>query len=276
MNISQDPEENEKDSETSDKAVSVIVAGGLDPSGGAGLAADILALHAAGVIALPVATALTVQDSQTVYTSYPVDANIVEEQLATVMDDFRPQFMKLGLAGSQTAAAMIADFVGAYRINMVLDPIIASSSGTIMIDSLTKTALAELLVPKAFLITPNAPEAESLTGIRVNSRAEAREAAIKLAEMGATNVLITGGHITGDNRSSCVDYLYHKDEFFNIAAKREDLGEIRGTGCHLASSITAYLALGYELTDAISEARRYVATMIKEAEQGGQGAAQAL
>lgn len=276
MNISQDPKAKESDLETEEKAVSVIVAGGLDPSGGAGIAADILAVHAAGAIALPVVTALTAQDSAQCYASYPVGAQIIEEQMVAVMSDFRPGAIKLGLVGSAAIAEMVAEFVSDYGVKLILDPVMASSTGMPLIDNATKEALASLLVPKAYLITPNASEAESLTGMSVNSKAEARKAAVKISEMGSENVLITGGHITGDNAFRCADYLYNGVEFVSLEVKREDYGEIRGTGCHLASSIAAYIARGYDLTEAVKEAKRYVTIMIGESVQGGQGARQAL
>jgi hydroxymethylpyrimidine/phosphomethylpyrimidine kinase len=269
MNILAEPEATEK-------APSVIVAGGLDPSGGAGLAADIIAIHSAGVLALPVATALTVQDSSAGYGSHPVDAEIIEEQLAAIIEDFKPAYIKLGLVGSKDAAYTIAEFAENYDLKMVLDPVMATSTGTPLIDSQTKEAIGEYLVPKSYLITPNAPEAESLTGVKVNDKEGARAAAVKLLAMGAANVLITGGHITDEISFSCVDYLYNGEEFVNISANRESRGEIRGTGCHLASSITAHLALGYELQDAIIEAKKYVTKMIRQAVRGGEGASQAL
>ncbi len=263
-------------SEEIKKTASIIVAGGLDPSGGAGLAADILAVHAAGVIALPVATALTVQDSSTVYTSYPVDASIVEEQLAALMNDFRPEYLKMGQAGSADIAAMVAEFIGGYGLKLVLDPVMTSSSGRPLIDNITKKALAEVLLPKAFLVTPNAIEAEILTGIRVGGEADAKEAAGRLVEMGSANALVKGGHIIGESEDCSVDYLYNGDEFVRLEAARVGRGETRGTGCHLAAAITAYMAKDFELAKAVAEAKRYVTDVIKLAGQGGQGAGQAL
>ncbi len=259
-----------------EKIPSIIVAGGLDPSGGAGLEADIIAVHAAGVIPLPVATALTVQDSKTAYTSYPVDALIVEEQMAAVMNDFKPGFLKMGLAGSAAVAETVAQFTEDFGIKLILDPVMASSNGRPLIDNLTNTALAEVLVPKAFLVTPNALEAESLTGIHVFDEDSARQAAKKLVAMGAKNALVKGGHIDADNRDCSVDYLYNEVEFVNFEAARVGGLETRGTGCHLASAITANLAKGLDLTEAIAEAKRYVTEMMLLAGQGGQGARQAI
>jgi hydroxymethylpyrimidine kinase/phosphomethylpyrimidine kinase len=254
---------------------SVIVAGGLDPSGGAGLSADIMAVQTAGVLALPIATALTVQDSANAYSSYPVAADIIEEQLAIVVDDFRPAYLKLGLAGSAETAERLAEFVSNYGLKLVLDPVMASSGGAILVDAATKAILAECLVPRSFLVTPNCMEAETLTGQRVTSREEARQAAVKLKEMGAGNVLITGGHLSKESGTGCVDYLYNGSDFTEFSAPREGGGGIRGTGCHLASAITAYLAQGCELGVAVSKAKVYVTTMINQSVKCGQGARQA-
>jgi hydroxymethylpyrimidine/phosphomethylpyrimidine kinase len=269
MNTLQEPEKTEK-------APAVIVAGGLDPSGGAGLAADIIAVQAAGVIPLPVATALTVQDSINAYGSYPVEPDIIEEQLSILLNDFRPSVMKLGLAGSAAAAERLAEFIGTYGIKLVFDPVIASSGGAILVDNVTRPLLAELLVPLAFLVTPNAQEAESLTGVRVTDETTAKEAAAELTAMGAQNVLVTGGHIAGQKGSAAIDYLYNGDTLTKFEAARIDRGETRGTGCHLSSSITAYLAKDYALAEAVGAGKEYVSAMIRRSATAGQGAAQAI
>jgi hydroxymethylpyrimidine kinase/phosphomethylpyrimidine kinase len=257
-------------------ADSVIVAGGLDPSGGAGLAADIMAVQAAGVLALPIATTLTVQDSSNSYGYYPVDAEIIQEQLAAVMKDFKPAIIKIGLSGSAAVISIFAKLVDDNRLKLVLDPVVASSSEARLADALSEKTLAELLIPKAFLVTPNALEVLSLTGVRVKSEADVREAAERLKEMGAENVLIKGGHIIGDSEISCIDYLYNEDDLICFEAGRKSGGRVRGTGCHLASSIAAHLAKGKELPEAVEAAKEYVTNMITRSVRGGRGARQAL
>jgi hydroxymethylpyrimidine/phosphomethylpyrimidine kinase len=258
------------------RAISVIVVGGLDPSGGAGLAADIMAVQAAGVLALPIASALTVQDSSNSYGSYPVEAEIIERQLASLMNDFSPAVIKIGLPGSANAISVFAKLIKDTKSRLVLDPVTTSSSGARLTDTLSEQALVELLIPTAFVVTPNVLEVLNLTGVSVKNEADIKKAAEGLINIGAKNVLIKGGHLKGDSEVSCVDYLYNGNDLIRFEANRKRGGEVRGTGCHLASSIAAHLAIGKSLPEAVEVAKEYVTNMINKSVKGGRGARQAL
>ncbi len=254
------PEENARN-----KTPMVIVAGGLDPSGGAGLVVDIGAIHASGAIALPIATSLTAQSAGTAYAAYPVDPEIVRLQLEALLRESRPSVMKTGLIQSAAMAKVLVDIALQHDIKLIVDPVIASSSGLLMAGEDAADFIRNILTPAAYLITPNAMEAGTLTGLKVDDAAGARSAAKKLVESGATNALVTGGHIMADGDISA-DYLYNGFDFMDFKATRETVGAIRGTGCLLASSIAGRLAGGETLEASINKAKNFVSERIVKAE----------
>ncbi len=258
---------------TSRTVKTFIAAGGLDPSAGAGLAADLAAAWSFGVIALPIATALTVQNSQQARASYPVNVAVVREQLETVYEDFQPSILKTGLVGSALLAVALAEFASSRGLRLVVDPVLRASSGLDLADQAALAAIKTTLVPNAFVLTPNAMEAASLTGLTVTSLAEAAAAARQLYQTGVSNVLITGGHLTtGDE---VIDTLYNENGVSTFKSPRS-CGNVRGTGCALASAVAARLALGDDVTVAIIAARAYVARVIEQAVPAGQGSRQGL
>jgi len=242
----------------------VIVAGGLDPSGGAGLAVDIGAVHASGAIALPIATCLTAQSAATAYAVYPVDPEIVGLQLEALFKDSRPSIIKTGLIQSSAMAKLLVEFTRQHNLKLIADPVIKSTSGLLMAGEGAPEFMSNILVPAAYLVTPNAKEAEILTGLKVNDAAGAKSAAKKLVESGAANALVTGGHINSDGDISA-DYLYNGFDFVEFKAKRESGGETRGTGCMLASAIAGRLAGGEDLEEAITESKTFVSERIVKA-----------
>lgn len=236
-----------------------IAAGGLDPSGGAGLVADITAGIVNGARCLPVALALTVQDYETAYASYPVAPEIVKEQLEALWEYFEPSVIKTGLVSSVENARVIADFVTAHGMKLVLDPVTVSSSGFALAGEATESAVTELLIPVAFLITPNAMEAERLSELAITTPEQAKSAAIVISGLGAKNVWITGGHLQTPGR--IIDTLYNGDSFEVMKSKRLP-GSARGTGCAAASTAAARLAQGDDVKASVEAARVYAAAII--------------
>lgn len=258
---------------TSWEVKTFIAAGGLDPSAGAGLAADLAAATAFGVIALPVATSLTAQSSIGAIASHPVDPTIIVEQLNALYDDFRPGVLKVGLAGSAPVAGLLADFARAHGMTLVVDPVLRASSGLALVDEKTQTVIRDKLAPAAFLLTPNTVEATALTGIEIATVDDAVRAARRLHEAGGANILVTGGDLaTGDE---VIDTLYNENGVAIFTAPRLN-GNVRGTGCSLAAAAAARLALGDGVEQAIKAARAYVAQVIAQAVQVGHGARQGL
>ena len=230
----------------------VLVFAGLDPSGGAGLAADILAIGALGAHALPVATAITVQDNDHVYGVHALDAGLVERQALVLSRKMQIHAVKLGIPGSAANAAAIARVLKSLRerhpgLPVVLDPVLASGHG----DDLSPLAALELLLPLASVVTPNLPEAALLAGC-----GQVQEQGARLRQRCRGDVLITGGHATGDDGNRVVNRWFgpHGERAWSWPRLA---GAFHGSGCTLAAAIAARLACGDALGAALDAAQRF-------------------
>lgn len=218
----------------------VLVFAGADPSGGAGIAADILAIAAQGAHALPVITALTVQDNDRVYEVLPVDSGLVRRQALALMNKVAIDAVKIGIPGNRANAEAIAELIGQLRkiqpnLPVVLDPVLASGAG----DALTRADALASLLPLATLVVPNLPEADAL--------------AASLRARGCGDVLITGGHADGDSVVNCWTGACGTREW-----RWPRLPEaFHGSGCTLASAIAARLACGDSMEQALGTAQQY-------------------
>jgi hydroxymethylpyrimidine/phosphomethylpyrimidine kinase len=231
----------------------VLVFAGLDPSGGAGLSADILAIAALGAHALPVATAITVQDNDKVHAVEVLDAALVEAQAMALLKKMQVHAVKIGIPGSAANAAAIARVIVLLRqrhpaMPVVLDPVLSSGHG----DTLSPLAALEHLLPLASLLTPNLPEAALLAGVAGGVEAQGRA----LQGRCRGDVLITGGHATGADGNQVVN------RWFGAAASRSWAwprlaGAFHGSGCTLAAAIAARLACGDAMASALDAAQRY-------------------
>jgi hydroxymethylpyrimidine/phosphomethylpyrimidine kinase len=238
----------------------VLVFAGADPSGGAGIAADILAVAAQGAHALPVITALTVQDNDRVYEVLPVDCEVVRRQVLALMGKVAIDAVKIGIPGSRSNAVAIAGLVGLLRrgqpdLPVVLDPVLASGAG----DALARDAPLDVLAPLlslATLIVPNLPEARALCGMDGTSAEQAR----RLRARGCGDVLVTGGHADGE---------WVVNRWFGAAGEREWRwprlsGQFHGSGCTLASAIAARLARGDGMEQALGAAQLFCHRALEE------------
>lgn len=226
----------------------VLVFSGLDPSGGAGIMADIEAIGAVGAHALPVITALTVQDNDRVYAVNSVDAAILAHQAQVLLDKIPVSAVKIGIVGNRENALAIRDAITTLRqrrpdVPVVLDTVLGSGHGFALADGVPEYALSPLL-GVATLVTPNLPEARRLYPLSD----DIGEQAASLMEQGAANVLVKGGH--GDDEHLVFNYWYGMDGLKQWQWSRLD-GEFHGTGCTLASAIAGYLAQGRSMEDAI-------------------------
>ena len=241
----------------------VLVFAGLDPSGGAGLTADVQAVAAQGAHALVVATALTVQDNDRVYAVEPVDSDLVRRQAWALIDKVVISAVKVGITGSAANALAIAEVIGRLRerqadLPVVLDPVLASGHGDLLSRDDAAQALAPLL-SLATVITPNGPEAQALTGA-----AQPAAQAQALHARGCRHVLITGGHGEGD------DVINRWFSARGLADGREWrwgrlAEEFHGSGCTLASAIAGLLARGLPIADALENAQQYVHHALRDA-----------
>jgi hydroxymethylpyrimidine/phosphomethylpyrimidine kinase len=246
----------------------VLTIAGSDPSGGAGIQADLKAFHAFGVYGAAVLTALTVQNTSGVRAIHPVPPDVVLAQLDAVDEDLRIAAAKIGLVpGPDHATALAARLRLRPLPNLVLDPVLVAGSGDPLGADGTATALHALL-PCATLVTPNLAEAAALTGRPVRDLAEMADAARALVDAGAAAALVKGGHLP----DRPVDVLLAGGVVQRLDAERVAVGRTHGAGCTLSAAVAAGLAGGLDLLAAVARARRFVHRAIASALAVGHGA----
>ena len=237
-------------------AIALTIAGS-DPSGGAGLQADLKTFHQFGVYGEAVVTLITVQNTVRVSRVEILSAALVGEQLDAVLQDIPPTAAKTGALGSAAVMEAVASRVLACPL--VVDPVMISKHGAPLMDSSARAALRNQLLPRALLVTPNLYEAADLAGIEVSTPEHMREAARRIADLGPRAVLVKGGHLTGD----ALDILYTDGEFREFRSTRTPTVHTHGTGCTYSAAITAGLAQGLALTSAVEQAKRYITNAIR-------------
>jgi hydroxymethylpyrimidine/phosphomethylpyrimidine kinase len=233
---------------------------GSDPSGGAGIQADLKTFHQLGVYGEAAITLLTVQNSTGVRRVEILAADLVEEQVAAVLADIPPQAAKTGALGNVEIVRAVARMAAAFSFPLVVDPVMISKAGSPLLSSDAVSAMISDLIPHAFLLTPNLPEAAALTGRRVESAEQIRDAARCLAGMGARAILIKGGHGGGAHSS---DMLFDSGEFTEYPAGRLETRHTHGTGCTYSAAIAGLLASGLDLRRAVSQAKRFITEAIR-------------
>jgi hydroxymethylpyrimidine/phosphomethylpyrimidine kinase len=232
---------------------------GSDPSGGAGIQADLKTFHQRGVYGASVITLLTVQNTRQVSVVEIVSPQIVAGQLQAVLEDIPPSAAKTGALGDSEIVRLIAEMAQDFQFPLVVDPVMISKHGNPLMNGSARAAMAELLLPRAFLVTPNLHEAGELAQMPVFDLATMKEAAIKIASLGAKSVLIKGGHLEED----AVDVLYWKGEFAFYKSPRIHTSHTHGTGCTYSACITAELAKGRDLAAAVDTAKRFITLAIE-------------
>jgi hydroxymethylpyrimidine/phosphomethylpyrimidine kinase len=249
----------------------VLAFSASDPSGGAGLQADILTLASMGCHPLTVVTAITVQDTAGVEALLPLDADWVADQARKLLEDMPVQAFKIGMLGSVEVAAAVAEVVSDYPdVPLVLDPVLASGRGDELAGDEVIHALRELLIPQSTIITPNSMEARRLAGDEADDDQEPSlaQCAARLLELGCEYVLITGTH---ENTPQVVNALYARDGMIRSDSWQRLPGSYHGSGCTLASAIAATLANGLEMAEAVKEAQEYAWQSLSAAFRPGMG-----
>jgi hydroxymethylpyrimidine/phosphomethylpyrimidine kinase len=241
---------------------------GSDPSGGAGIQADLKTFHQRGVYGASAITLLTAQNTQRVSMVEVLSPQIVAAQLKAILDDIPPLAAKTGALGNTAIVGLVAEMARDFPFPLVVDPVMISKHGQPLMTDDARVALAELLLPRAFLVTPNLHEAGELAHMIVRDLITMKEAAIKIASMGARSVLIKGGHLEED----AIDVLYWKGEFVCYRSPRIRTQHTHGTGCTYSACITAELAKGRDLADAVSIAKRFITQAIETNPGLGRGA----
>ncbi len=249
----------------------VLVFAATDPSGGAGLQADIMTLSSMGCHPLSVVTAVTIQDTMGVDDISPIDAEWVADQARCVLEDMPVAAFKIGLIGNVEQIAAIAEVVSDYpEVPLVLDPVLASGRGDELVSEEMVNALRELLIPQATIITPNSLEARRLAADDPEeaSGASLAECAQRMIASGCEYVLITGTH---ENTPEVVNTLYGENGVVRSDSWQRLPGSYHGSGCTLASAIAATLANGLEISDAVKDAQEYTWQTLKTAFRPGMG-----
>ena len=249
----------------------VLTIAGFDPSSGAGVTADIKTIAAHGCYGVACISALTVQSTAGVRRVEAVDAGLVAETLTELASDVEIAAVHIGMLGSAKVVRAVAEFMVAHEMpNVVLDPILKSSSGADLLDAAGARLLTEKLIPLATVVTPNLDEASVLTGLPVTDPEQMRTAARKLHNMGASAVVVTGGHL-----EKAIDLLSFtssrgiQQELFKSARLKSN--STHGTGCAFATAVSCHLALGRGLPEAVLLAKAYVAAAISNAHPLGHG-----
>ncbi len=255
------------------KNVCLTIAG-LDPSGGAGVISDIKAFTAFGCFAAAAVTSITYQNTTGVFGAEALSAETVGRQIRPIFDDYTVSAVKTGMLPSREVIETVASMIEQNDVShFVVDPVVRSTSGFDLIDNSALRALIERLFPLATVITPNIPEAERISGIAIESYDDIVAAAEVMRELGATNVLIKGGHgIKGEREAKlAIDFLFSENGVAEFEASFIETRGTHGTGCVLSAAIAANLANGVSLNKAISAAKTFVNDALRSPNGLGRG-----
>lgn len=237
----------------------VLTIAGSDCSGGAGIQADLKTMMAHKVYGMSVITSLTAQNTTGVYGIMDSTSDFVEKQIDCVFEDIRPDSVKIGMVSNKDIIASIANKLKEYNAsNIVVDPVMISTSGKPLLSPDAMDNLIKLLLPLGTVITPNIPEAESISGLNIENAEDMERAARNIGEKCGAAVLIKGGHSVNDAN----DLLYEKGVFTWFNTKKVDNDNTHGTGCTLSSAIACNLAYGYSLKDSVKNAKEYITEAI--------------
>lgn len=245
----------------------LLTIAGFDPSCGAGVAADLKTFAAHGCYGIAAITSLTVQNTQKVEAVHNTPSSELREQLEILVADSEIAAVKVGMLGNRGNAVVVAEFLDAHKFaHVVHDPIIRSSSGSELLDTGGINYIIAELLKRSSVITPNVPEAESLTGITIRNVADMEAAARKIVEMGAKAAIVKGGHM-----EKAVDVLFDGTAIHQMSGDRVKAENTHGTGCTFASAIAAQLAAGRSLIEAITLAKAYVVKAMEKSYAVGKG-----
>jgi hydroxymethylpyrimidine/phosphomethylpyrimidine kinase len=250
----------------------VLTIAGSDSGGGAGIQADLRVFGALGCFGTTAVSCITAQNPAKVDAVEPVPPQVVAQQVRSVCDGFAVSAAKTGMLYSADIIEAVAGVVAECGIcNLVVDPVMVSSSGAGLLRDDAAEALRELLLPKAVLITPNLAEAQELAGMQIETAADMARAAMQIGEQFGTACVVKGGHLAAEQSGGCVlDVLYLAGSVVELRSPRvAGGGDIHGTGCSFAAAVAAGLAHGVELEQAVADAQRYLGQAMERSRQAG-------
>lgn len=246
----------------------LLTIAGSDSCGGAGIQADIKTFSAHKVYGMSVITAVTAQSTRGVFAVQDMDPAIIQKQIEAVFEDISVHGIKIGMVSQIETIKIIADTLKKYpHDNLVVDPVMVSKSGFDLLQPQAKAALIQYLLPMATMVTPNLPEAEVITGMKIEGLEDMKRGAKIIHSMGPKYVLIKGGHLKGE----AVDILFDGRDFTSYVSERIATKNTHGTGCTLSSAIAANLGKGKDIHEAVASAKSYITTAIKHSFSIGKG-----
>lgn len=239
----------------------VLTIAGSDSSGGAGIQADLKTFSALKCYGMSAITALTAQNTTEVRSIFPVDPIFVKEQLEAILDDVGVDTVKIGMLNTSEIISVVTETLKKYHITkIVIDPVMISTSGNKLISDGAIETLKKEILPLATIITPNIPEAEVLSGIKIDSLSSMKKAGEILLASGLQSILIKGGHL---NSTQCTDIFLSPYKYMKLEQKRINTPNTHGTGCTLSAAIAAFLAKGFSPSQASRRAVKYLYRAIK-------------
>ncbi len=246
----------------------LLTIAGSDCSGGAGLQADLKTFAAHGVYGMSVVVSVVAENTSRVLSVCDMAPSVIRDQMDAVFEDIRVDGVKVGMLSGSEQMRAVAEKLRQYRPRgIVLDPVMVAKGGSALMHPDALQTMKEEMLPLAEVLTPNLPEAEALTGKKIETLEDRRRASVEIHRMGVKNVLIKGGHLSGEAE----DLLYDGTEYYTFTHKRIETKNTHGTGCTLSSAIAADLALGMEVPEAVRAAKEYVTRAIEHALPIGKG-----
>jgi hydroxymethylpyrimidine/phosphomethylpyrimidine kinase len=246
----------------------VLTIAGSDCSGGAGIQADLKTFSAHGVFGMSVIVSVVAENTSRVIAIQDTTPEMIQQQIDAIYEDIGTDAVKIGMLSEPSSMEAVAAKLHQYKPgNVVIDPVMVAKNGCPLMNPDAVATLIKVILPLADVLTPNLPEAEKITSSSINSISDMEKAAAAIYQMGSKNILVKGGHSSGD----ALDVLYDGTQFYHYNARRIPTKNTHGTGCTYSSAIAANLALGMDLPHAVEQAKHYVTTAIEHSLAIGKG-----
>lgn len=245
---------------------------GSDSGGGAGIQADLKTFQMRGVFGMSVITAVTAQNTLGVSDIHPIPLSTIEAQMNAIAEDFNPSAVKIGMLSNTEIIACVAHGLTQHAFGrVILDPVMIAKGGAPLLAQSAVTALRDRLLPLADVITPNLPEAEALSGIKIHSQQSAYKAAKILQSFGVKTVIIKGGHYQNSQSAVCTDWIFSNEGNFSVESPRFPTKHTHGTGCTFSACLTAEMAKGHSVETSVYTAKQFISAAVSHPLNIGHG-----